>query len=392
MPIRVLVLGTHLSRTQAGAAHATIDIINALAATSWASVTAFGYSRDADALHPDVPFVTGVTRPHPRFFWRFATAYEVPWATRDLAGSRLPPADLCYTQNTVLGLAYRRLFPATPIVSHTGHVLAERELFEETSSRSVGQRLTARALGGRERRAYAAPRWRHVVSTRLVARQRERHYGLPEGFFAVRPLGVDGARFDRGAAHPDVRGALGIGPDDFVVATAARLVPWKNIGLLLQAVERAASRPRLVVIGDGPDAGRLREEARTLGVADRVHFVGHAHPAPYLAAADVFALPSLIESFGMVYAEAMHMGLPCIGLRNAPPHVLSSATDVIPEGVAGYCVSSLEELCERLDGLASDVPLRRRLGEQAHRLATTEYSVQSYCDFLRALLEREGWT
>jgi glycosyltransferase involved in cell wall biosynthesis len=88
----------------------------------------------------------------------------------------------------------------------------------------------------------------------------------------------------------------------------------------------------------------------------------------------------------------MHFGLPCIGLRNDPPNVLSSAEEVIPEGVAGYCVSSLEELSERLERLADDDALRTRMGEAGYRLATTEYSVQSYVDFLHALLEREGWT
>jgi glycosyltransferase involved in cell wall biosynthesis len=288
----------------------------------------------------------------------------------------------------VLGLAYRRLFPRTPIVSHTGHVIVERELREESGVTGPQRWLMATMLNRMERRAYATAGWTHVVSTRLVARQREAHYRLRPGFFQVRPLGVDRRRFDRAAPHPDVRAQLRIPADAFVVVTAARLVPWKNIELLLRAVALAAHRPVLIVAGHGPHADHLREVARTLGVAERVHFVGHTHPAPYLAAADVFALPSLIESFGMVYAEAMFMGLPCIGLRNDPPRVLSSAVDVIPEGVAGYCVSTVEELRDRLDLLAADPALRRRLGEQAHALATAEYSVERYCAFLHELAER----
>jgi glycosyltransferase involved in cell wall biosynthesis len=392
MATRILVLGTYLQRTQAGAAHSTIDIINALAGAPWASVTAFGYSRDDDALLPSVPFVRGVARPHPRFLWRLPPLYEVPWAVRELAAAGLPPADVVYTQNMVLGLAYRRLVPDTPIVSHLGHVLAGRELLEESAATSLQLRANARLLDRRERRVYRTPRWRQAVSTRLLARARARHFGLPEEFFEVHPLGVDPRRFDRRADLPDVRQALGIGADEFVVVTVARLVALKNLGLLLRAVAGAGRPMRLLVVGDGPEAGRLESEAAALGIAGRVHFAGHAHPAPYLAASDVFALPSLIESFGMVYAEAMHFGLPCIGLRNDPPHVLSSAEEVIPEGVAGYCVSTLEELRDRLERLAADRPLRERMGEAGYRLATTEYSVQSYVAFLRALLEREGWT
>lgn len=392
MPTRILVLGTYLSRTQGGAAHSTIDIINALARAPWAQVTAFGYSRDDDVLDPAVPFVLGTPRPQPRFVWRFTPLYEVPWAARELATVGLPPADVVYTQNMVLGLAYRQLAPDTPIVSHLGHVLASREMLDESASTSLLVRATAGLLDRRERRVYRTPRWRQAVSTRLLARARAQHFGLREEFFDVHALGVDRRRFDRDAELPDVRAALGIGADEFVVVTVARLVPLKNLGLLLRAVARAARPMRLLVVGDGPEAGKLRAEAAELGIADRVHFPGRTDPAPYLAAADVFALPSLLESFGMVYAEAMHFGLPCIGLRNDPPNVLSSAEEVIPEGVAGYCVSSLEELSERLERLADDDALRTRMGEAGYRLATTEYSVQSYVDFLHALLEREGWT
>ena len=390
MVSRVLVLATHLSRANAGAAHATIDIANTLAETEWADVTVHAYTRDEDALSPAIRFVQGAARPEPRLLWRVPSSYRIRHAVAELRGLGLPPADVCYTQSTELGLAYRLLHPATPIISHTGHVLVDRELLEESGA-TPGPllRLESRLQKRTELRTYRAPRWTHVVSTRLVARQRERHYGLPEGFFEVRPLGVDGRRFDRAADHPDVRATLGVPPDAFLVATVARLVPWKGIDTLLRAVAASRARPWLVVVGDGRDAPRLRALAGELGVAERVRFVGHAHPAPYLAAADLFALPSLIESFGMVYAEAMHLGLPCIGLRNDPPRVLSSAMDVIPEGVAGYCVSSQEELRERIDQLAADAALRRRLGEQAHALATREYSARRYCEFIRELVERE---
>lgn len=390
MATRVLVLATHLSRTNAGAAHATIDISNALAESSWADVTVHAYSRDEDALTPALRFIQGRARTDPRFFWRVPSLYRVAYATSGLRALPLPPVDVCYTQTTELGLAYRRLFPDTPIISHTGHVLVDREFAEERATPADAlQRLEALLLRRAERQAYAAPHWTHVVSTALVARQREAHLGLAAGFFQVRPLGVDGRRFDRSATYPDVRSQLRIPSDAFVIVSVARLVPWKGIDLLLRAAAAAATKPAVIVVGDGRDAGRLRATTAELGIAERVQFVGHAHPAPYMAAADLFVLPSAIESFGMAYAEAMHMGLPCIGLRNDPPRVLSSAADVIPHGIAGYCVSSEEELRARIDELASNRGLRQRLGDQAHDLATREYSVERYCAFLHELVERK---
>jgi len=389
MTCRVLVLATHLSRSNAGAAHATIDIANTLAESDWAEVAVHAYTRDEDALSPAIRFVRGSVSPDPRLLWRLPSLYRLRHAVAELPAAQLPPADVCYTQSTELGLAYRLLHPATPIISHTGHVLVDRELREELSTRRGPLlRLESWMQKRTEMRTYREPHWTHVVSTRLVARQRERHYGLPEGFFEVRPLGVDGRRFDRSADHPDVRAALGIPADAVLVATVARLVPWKGIDTLLRALASSGARPWLVVVGQGGDESRLRALAAELGLAERVRFVGHAHPAPYLAAADLFALPSLIESFGMVYAEAMHLGLPCIGLRYDPPRVLSSAMDVIPDGVAGYCVSGEDELRDRIERLAGDPALRRRLGEQAHALATREYSARRYVEFVRELVER----
>lgn len=131
------------------------------------------------------------------------------------------------------------------------------------------RRVEARLLNRVERRAYGTPRWTRVVSTALVARQREAHHGLPSGFFRVRPLGVDERRFDPDAPHANARTPLGISADAFVVVTVARLVPWKNIDFLMRAIAMTSTGITLVVVGDGPDGPRLRAVANELGIAPR---------------------------------------------------------------------------------------------------------------------------
>jgi phosphatidylinositol alpha-1,6-mannosyltransferase len=73
---------------------------------------------------------------------------------------------------------------------------------------------------------------------------------------------------------------------------------------------------RLVIVGDGDDAPRLRAKAASLGLAASVLFTGFVTEAQLAALyqkASVFAMPSREEGFGLVYLEAMARGVPCIG-------------------------------------------------------------------------------
>jgi len=384
----VLVLAPYLQRGQAGAAQATINIVNALAERYPGGVSVFTFAYDAELLHPALRIVGMARRPEPRFFWRFAPIVFLRECYRHFKAAGVPAAGFCYTQNTSMALAYRRIHPSVRIISHTGAVLADREFRDEThgSAQSalelaIGEWLIKHI----EQRSYRQSNWRHIVSTRLVARQRQQYFGLPPGFFTVRPYGLDLKRFDRLAHHEDMRARHDIPRQAFLIVSVARLIRWKNLDMILHAIARSRAQPWLFVVGSGPEQESLQALAQALQIQQRVRFVGHADPAPFLACSDLFALPSRIESFGMAYAEAMSMGLPCLGLRNRPPDVLSSAEDVIPEGKAGYCVGSVDELRDRIDDLAASPETVRQLGEFAYRLATSEYTTQRYLECLDSL-------
>jgi glycosyltransferase involved in cell wall biosynthesis len=184
-----------------------------------------------------------------------------------------------------------------------------------------------------------------------------------------------------------VREELKISPDCFVIATVGRLVRWKRVDAVLRALKAMDESTVLLVVGDGPERERLEALAVELQVADRVRFVGRQDPRDYLAAANVFALPSLIESFGLVYVEAMLMGLPCIGLRYRPPAVLSAATEVIPEGEVGFCVDTDDELLERLTYFAANADVCRAMGARARHRALELYSTHGYIERLRLVAD-----
>jgi len=107
----------------------------------------------------------------------------------------------------------------------------------------------------------------------------------------------------------------------------------------------------LVMVGDGPDRHDAEQEARALGVADHVHFLGKIESvAPLLAAADLFLLPTNSESFGLSALEALASGTPVIGtnagglpevVRNGETGVLCGVGDV-----AGMSAAATDLLCD----------------------------------------------
>jgi L-malate glycosyltransferase len=87
----------------------------------------------------------------------------------------------------------------------------------------------------------------------------------------------------------------------------------------------------LVMVGDGPDRGAAEAEARTLGIDDRVFFLGKIDTvAPLLAGADLFLLPSDKESFGLSALEALASGVPVIGTR------AGGLPEVVRHGETGF--------------------------------------------------------
>lgn len=98
---------------------------------------------------------------------------------------------------------------------------------------------------------------------------------------------------------------------------------------------------------------------------ERIRFVGEvAQTAPELARADLFALPSRHEGYGMVFAEAMAHGLPVLACRaGAVPEVVPpSAAVLVP-------VEDVAALTEALRTLLTDQPLRALLGAGARQAA-----------------------
>jgi glycosyltransferase involved in cell wall biosynthesis len=106
-----------------------------------------------------------------------------------------------------------------------------------------------------------------------------------------------------------------IGLRGSLVCTVARLYAWKRVDLLLEMVPAFTGDSTLVIVGDGPEQAALENRARSLGVADRVRFVGripHHEVHLYLRAADVFVLNTSYEGLSHTLIETRSVGTPIV--------------------------------------------------------------------------------
>ena len=152
-----------------------------------------------------------------------------------------------------------------------------------------------------------------------------------------------------------------------------RLVPTKNLGLLIDATAELVSRgmrPKVIVIGDGPQRAAWEAQAEHGGVSAVIEFAGTFDDGNQVMAAlrsaRVLALPSVREGFGMIGLEAAAHGVPVVTVdheRNAARHLVS-------HGVTGLCVPPTpQRFADALQSLLDDEELRLRLSRAAFESA-----------------------
>ena len=174
--------------------------------------------------------------------------------------------------------------------------------------------------------------------------------------------------------------------DDVVVLSVARLVPEKGLDDLIRAVAEAGDpRLRLVVAGNGPDREALVELAAGVGV--RLTILGHVAEAQLARAyvdADVFALLSRHEPWGVAVNEAAASGLPLL-LSDR----VGAASDLLVDGQNGFLVPAedVHEAAAALSRLAAGPELRQELGGRSRELVRDWGYEPSVDNFVAAVRE-----
>jgi glycosyltransferase involved in cell wall biosynthesis len=269
--------------------------------------------------------------------------------------------------------------PATLLSGGRRHVLLSKRVGSAITKKDFFHRLTHRHIS----RVLAISEAIHanVLATLPVDPERivTLHDAVDTDEFSPRP-----------GDRPAIKSSFGFSKDSLLVGFVGRFSPGKGHEELLQAA--ASLKPdfpevRYLVVGEasfGEEAyaGRIRQLALTLGVADVVKFAGFRKDIPQVMQAfDLFAFPSHAESFGVVLIEAMAVGLPAVSTN------CDGVLDIMVEGETGLMVppKNANELARALRILLEDSAVRAQMGFAARRRVVELFDQQKQIERLEQI-------
>ncbi|HEY0047862.1 MAG TPA: N-acetyl-alpha-D-glucosaminyl L-malate synthase BshA [Pyrinomonadaceae bacterium] len=156
---------------------------------------------------------------------------------------------------------------------------------------------------------------------------------------------------------------------------------------ILAKVKEKGGKARLIMVGDGPERSACYYRAEQLGVKDDTVFVGKQANIPdYLGIADVFLLPSELESFGLAALEAEACEVPVIATR------IGGIPEVVSDGETGFLsdIGDTEKMSDDVMKFLNDEEMRHSFGEKARESAVSRYGSQliipQYINFYERIL------
>lgn len=212
-----------------------------------------------------------------------------------------------------------------------------------------------------ERNLFCSPQLRAVICNSQMVKKEIRHYfGLPDRTLHVIYNGVDIQNFspELKCHRESIRRQFSIPQEATLFLFVGSGFERKGVNQALVAMAQLPSTSCLMVAGKDKRLEKFMRQAKALGIADRVYFLGAQQDIrPFYGAADALVLPTLYDPFPNVVLEAMASGLPVITSTQC------GAAELIAQGGNGY-------VCDALDTLALAESMRALMNiEVKHRLA-----------------------
>ncbi|MBD3922016.1 glycosyltransferase family 4 protein [Paenibacillus sp. PR3] len=219
-----------------------------------------------------------------------------------------------------------------------------------------------------------------VLTNSEYTRRLVEEYGVDSSRIGLVNPGVE-AIFDREEKNSELLRQHGL-DGKYVILTVGRLVTRKGHDRVIEsmpAILRQLPNAVYVIVGDGPERGRLEQLAKRTGVSEAVRFIGNVSGSErlndYYNLADQFIMACReleegdVEGFGIVYLEAASAGVPVIAGQSG------GASEAVLDEVTGLIVApeSHEEITSAVIRLASDVALRERLVREGYKRAKTQF-------------------
>ena len=166
---------------------------------------------------------------------------------------------------------------------------------------------------------------------------------------------------------------------------------YKGVDLVIRALPAIASHVpgvQHVIIGSGEDSKRLQELAVSLGVADRVSFLGSVDDATlksHYKSCDIFVMPSAKEGFGFVFLEAMQYGKPVVAAA------AGGTPEVVEDERTGLLVpyGDVKQLAQTITRLCLDPALRAQLGQTGYRHLEQKFTFPQFKATLHDIITQQ---
>lgn len=192
--------------------------------------------------------------------------------------------------------------------------------------------------------------------------------------------------FHRRVPDPALRARF-CAPEEKLVTHISNLRPVKQVDAVVRVFARIRERvaARLLIVGEGPELGRIEQLIDQLGVSAQVDLAGEAQDVVgLLSISDLFLLPSLQESFGLSALEAMSCGVPVVASN------VGGVPEVVADGVTGFLhpPAAVDQMADSAIMLLSNPELHARMAAEGMRRAVEQFSAGRIVPQYEALYER----